>query len=129
MREYRVGKICAGYIGRARACGYPNLPLCCDPATMRAKQPVQEGFLGTLLSFRVRHLHSGNADPAAPLNWKLSAARVRSDRPPGLPGQLPVQCRGRPSVRPRPAPGDPRSEAHRGLPAVRAHTHLGGGAA
>jgi predicted dehydrogenase len=44
------------------------------PATLRAKQLIQEGFLGQVLEFRASYLHSGSADPAAPLKWKLSAA-------------------------------------------------------
>ena len=44
------------------------------PATMRAKQLVDEGFLGQLLSFRASYLHSGSADPNAPLKWKLDRA-------------------------------------------------------
>ena len=43
------------------------------PATMRAKQLVEEGFLGDLLEFRGCYLHSGSANPDAPLKWKLSA--------------------------------------------------------
>lgn len=43
------------------------------PATMRAKQLVQEDFLGQVLEFRACHLHSGSADSSAPLKWKLSA--------------------------------------------------------
>lgn len=42
------------------------------PATLRAKELVQEGFLGRVLSFRAAYLHSGSADPEAPLKWKLS---------------------------------------------------------
>ncbi len=44
------------------------------PATMRAKQLVDEGFLGQLLSFRASYLHSGSADRNAPLKWKLDRA-------------------------------------------------------
>jgi len=43
------------------------------PATMRAKQLVEEGFLGELLEFRACYLHAGSADPNAPLKWKLPA--------------------------------------------------------
>jgi predicted dehydrogenase len=43
------------------------------PATMRAKQLVAEGFLGQVLEARACYLHSGSADPGAPLKWKLSA--------------------------------------------------------
>ena len=43
------------------------------PATMRAKQLVDEGFLGDVLDFRAVYLHSGSADPNAPAKWKLTA--------------------------------------------------------
>lgn len=43
------------------------------PATMRARQLVEEGFLGDLLQFRACYLHAGSADPNAPLKWKLAA--------------------------------------------------------
>lgn len=43
------------------------------PATMRAKQLVDEGVLGQVLQFRVAYLHGGSADPATPLKWKLTA--------------------------------------------------------
>lgn len=44
------------------------------PATRRAKQLVEEGFLGEVLSLRAAYLHSGSADPSAPLKWKLDPA-------------------------------------------------------
>ncbi len=43
------------------------------PATIRARQLLDEGFLGQLLEFRACYLHAGSADPSAPLKWKLSA--------------------------------------------------------
>lgn len=43
------------------------------PATIRAGELIQQGFLGDLLEFRASYLHSGSADPSAPLKWKLSA--------------------------------------------------------
>ena len=43
------------------------------PATLRAKQLIDQGFLGDPLCFRAVYLHSGSADPQAPLKWKLSA--------------------------------------------------------
>lgn len=46
------------------------------PATIRAKQLVQEGFLGQVLEFRAAYLHSGSADPNAPLKWKLQAGVI-----------------------------------------------------
>ncbi len=44
------------------------------PATMRARQLVDEGLFGEVLEFRASYLHGGSADPKAPLKWKLSAA-------------------------------------------------------
>ncbi len=44
------------------------------PATMRAKQLIDQVRLGKLLSFRFCYLHGGNADPATPLKWRLTAA-------------------------------------------------------
>lgn len=42
------------------------------PATMRAKQLIEEGRLGRVLQFRALYLHSGSARPETPLRWKLS---------------------------------------------------------
>ncbi len=41
------------------------------PSTMRAKQMVEEGFLGKVYSFRACYLHASNIDPDKPLKWKL----------------------------------------------------------
>lgn len=43
------------------------------PATMRAKQLIEENFVGDVLQFRACYLHAGSANPNAPLKWKLSA--------------------------------------------------------
>ena len=43
------------------------------PATIRAKQLIDEGRIGKILEFRASYLHSGNANPSSPLKWKLSA--------------------------------------------------------
>ncbi|MGA2035698.1 MAG: Gfo/Idh/MocA family oxidoreductase [Thermoguttaceae bacterium] len=43
------------------------------PATLRAKQWIDEGGLGELLSFRACYLHDGSANPKTPLKWKLAA--------------------------------------------------------
>jgi predicted dehydrogenase len=43
------------------------------PATMRAKQLIDAGALGTILGFRVCYLHGGSASPTAPLKWKMTA--------------------------------------------------------
>ena len=44
------------------------------PATMRAKQLIEEGRLGDILEFHGAFPHSGSADPKTPLKWKLSGA-------------------------------------------------------
>ena len=44
------------------------------PSTIRAKQMIDEGFLGQVLEFRAAYRHAGSSDPRAPLKWKLSAA-------------------------------------------------------
>jgi len=46
------------------------------PATLRAKQLMDEGRIGDILEFRGKFLHSGSADPNAPLKWKLSAGTI-----------------------------------------------------
>lgn len=44
------------------------------PATLRAKQLVDEGAMGEVLEFRAAYLHGGSASADAPLKWKLTAA-------------------------------------------------------
>ena len=41
------------------------------PAIMRARQLIDEGFLGEPLSFRAAYLHSGYTDPDRPMSWRL----------------------------------------------------------
>jgi len=41
------------------------------PATLRAKQLVDEGLLGRPYSFRAAYLHSGSSDPERPAGWKM----------------------------------------------------------
>ena len=65
-----VRKALAGYRGTAQMTFHSRF----FPAVMRAKQLIDEGFLGMLLEFRACFLHAGSADPNAPLKWKLSAA-------------------------------------------------------
>ncbi|NUQ63981.1 MAG: Gfo/Idh/MocA family oxidoreductase [Pirellulales bacterium] len=43
-------------------------------AVMRARQLIDEGFVGEVLEYRCGLYHGGSADPRAPLKWKLSAA-------------------------------------------------------
>lgn len=42
------------------------------PATLCARQLAEQGALGDILGFRATYLHSGSADPNAPLKWKLT---------------------------------------------------------
>jgi predicted dehydrogenase len=44
------------------------------PATLRAKQLVDEGFLGPVTHFHAAYLHSGSVDPTRAVNWKSTAA-------------------------------------------------------
>ena len=46
------------------------------PATMRAKQLIDEGRIGEILDFRGAYFHSGSSDPQAPFKWKLEAGTV-----------------------------------------------------
>ncbi|MCE9613955.1 MAG: Gfo/Idh/MocA family oxidoreductase [Lentisphaerae bacterium] len=46
------------------------------PATLRAKQMIDEGFLGRVLEYRAAYLHAGSADPNAPFKWKLAAGVI-----------------------------------------------------
>ncbi len=40
------------------------------PATLRAKQLLEEGFVGNVLSFRAAYMHSGSVDASKPMGWK-----------------------------------------------------------
>ncbi len=40
------------------------------PATMRAKQLIQDGRIGEVICFRAVYLHSGNVTPGKRLSWK-----------------------------------------------------------
>ncbi len=42
-----------------------------QPAIMRAKQLIEEGFLGKIFSVRAAYLHSGYIDSQRPLSWRL----------------------------------------------------------
>jgi len=42
------------------------------PATMRARQLIQEGFIGEVYHFRAAYLHAGYADPTRPMSWRLA---------------------------------------------------------
>jgi predicted dehydrogenase len=41
------------------------------PALLRARQMVEDGFLGDVISFRAVYLHTGYNDPNRPISWKM----------------------------------------------------------
>ncbi len=45
------------------------------PATMRARQLIDEGRIGAVTHFRGAYLHAGSVDRTRPLNWKADANR------------------------------------------------------
>ena len=57
-------------LGTYRGIGQMTLQYRFYPATLRAKQMIDEGFLGRLISFRAVYLHSGSVDPQKPMGWK-----------------------------------------------------------
>lgn len=40
------------------------------PATMRARQLIDEGRIGRVMQFQARYLHAGSVDPNKPIGWK-----------------------------------------------------------
>ena len=44
------------------------------PPVLRAKELIEEGFLGPVTHFRAVYLHGGSIDPDKPVNWKSTAA-------------------------------------------------------
>jgi predicted dehydrogenase len=45
------------------------------PAIMRARQLIDEGFLGEVFDFQIEYLHTGYQNPARPIGWKLRQAQ------------------------------------------------------
>lgn len=43
------------------------------PAVLRARQMIDEGFLGRVFSYRAEFLHAGYTDPTRPMSWRLDA--------------------------------------------------------
>jgi predicted dehydrogenase len=66
----QIGAVLADYRGTAQMTFQYRF----FPATLRAKQLIDEGRLGRVLQFRAAYLHAGSADPNAPARWKLTAA-------------------------------------------------------
>jgi predicted dehydrogenase len=44
------------------------------PSVLRAKQLIEEGRIGNILSFAVRYDHSGSIDPTKPAGWKMQGS-------------------------------------------------------
>lgn len=45
------------------------------PATLRARQLIEDGFLGELYHFRGAYLHAGYLDPKRPRTWRVQMAK------------------------------------------------------
>lgn len=46
------------------------------PAITRAKQLIDEGFLGNTYQFQIEYLHSGYQNPDRPMGWKMRRAQA-----------------------------------------------------
>jgi predicted dehydrogenase len=57
-------------LGSYRGVGQMALQYRFYPATLRARQLLEEGFVGNITSFRGAYLHSGSVDPKKPMGWK-----------------------------------------------------------
>ena len=86
------------------------------PATMRAKQLIEEGFLGRITCFRCVFLHASNLDPKRPAGWKFQPgggvlndiASHQVDLMQHLVGPFDeVMCASRILIPQRPSPEDP----------------------
>ena len=45
------------------------------PAILRARQLMEEGFLGRIFSFHAQYLHAGYIDPNRPFTWRLDITK------------------------------------------------------
>jgi len=45
------------------------------PATLRARQLIEDGFLGRVFGYRAQYLHSGYINPDRPISWRLDAGK------------------------------------------------------
>ena len=53
-----------------RGIGQMTLQYRSYPPTLRARQLLDDGFVGNVISFRAAYLHAGSVDPAKPMGWK-----------------------------------------------------------
>jgi predicted dehydrogenase len=63
-------KLLKGYKGKAQTVFQNRF----FTATLRAKQLIEEGFIGPVTHFRAAYLHGGSVDPDKAVNWKSTAA-------------------------------------------------------
>ncbi len=61
-----IAKILPGYSGKGQMVHQNRF----FPATLKARELAEHGFLGPITHFRGLYLHGGSVDPAKPLNWK-----------------------------------------------------------
>jgi predicted dehydrogenase len=66
----RIARLLSDY----RGVGQTVLQYRFFPATIRARQLIEDGFLGAVTHFRAAYLHSGSVDPGKAVNWKSTAA-------------------------------------------------------
>ncbi len=45
------------------------------PAVIKARQLIEEGFLGEVVNFRAQYFHTGYLNPERPMSWRLSKER------------------------------------------------------
>ena len=64
----------ADMLGAYKGTGQVALQFRFYPATLKARQLVEEGFLGQVTHFRAAYLHAGNVDPNRAVNWKSTGA-------------------------------------------------------
>ncbi len=67
--EDAIAKIEAAF-GEYRGIGQMTLQYRFYPPTLHARQLLEDGFVGNVLSFRAAYLHSGSVDAAKPMGWK-----------------------------------------------------------
>lgn len=55
---------------RYRGIGQVTLQNRFFPATLHARQLIDDGFIGNVIGFRAAYLHAGSVDPRRPMGWK-----------------------------------------------------------
>ena len=68
--SYEETKEITGMLGKYDVITQMALQYRFFPATMRAKELLEEGHIGKIMSFRACYLHSGSVDSKKPISWK-----------------------------------------------------------